>query len=106
MRSDDNPSLRKSRERIALCETLTSELARVYKRTQRYCTVQQLKQEYPDFSLWSHITNHELKQMLSGEQLRPKDFAKHLTLRAYGLTSLEVLKKDRKNIREADKGAR
>ena len=103
-RSED-PSLRKSRERTALCETLTSELAVVYKRTQRYCTAQQLKQDYPGFKLWSLITDHELKQLMSGDQFRIKAFAKQLTLRAYGLKSLAALKIDRRNVRQADNAA-
>jgi len=101
MPCDDTPALRKSRERVKLCETLIDELRTNYRRSLRYCTVEQLKQDYPDFVLWSHITDHELRRLLSGEEFRPRNLAKCLTLRAYNLTSLETFKRDRLNVRKA-----
>jgi len=103
MTHDDSPALRKSRERAKLCETLIDELRTIYRRSHRYCTVEQLKQDYPDFVLWSHINDHELRKLLSGDEFRPRDFAKHLTLRAYSLTSLDTLKDDRRKIRKAER---
>src|SRR5215469_17490864 len=103
MQRDDTPTLRRSRERAKLCETLIDELKTIYRRSKRYCTVDQLKHEYPDFVLWSHIKDHELRRLLGGDEFRHRDFAKHLTLRAYNLTSLDTLKDDRRRIRKAER---
>jgi hypothetical protein len=103
MQHDDKPALRKSRERAKLCETLIDELRTIYRRSQRYCTVEQLKQDYPNFVLWSHISDHELRRLLGGEELRPRNFAKRLALRAYNLTNLETFKHDRRKIRKAER---
>jgi hypothetical protein len=103
MTHDDSPALRRSRERAKLCETLVDELRTIYCRGQRYCTVEQLKRDYPNFVLWSHIADHELRRLLSGDEFRPRDLAKRLTLRAYNLTSLDTLKDDRRKIRKAER---
>jgi hypothetical protein len=103
MQHDDKPALRKSRERAKLCETLIEELRTIYRRCQTYCTVEQLKHDYPNFVLWSHITDYELRRLLGGDEFRLRDFAKHLTLRAYNLTSLDTLKDDRRKIRKAER---
>ena len=101
MPQDDIAALRISRDRARLCETLIEQLRIIYKRCQRYCTVEQLKHDYPDFVLWSHITDHELRRLLSGDEFQPRRFAKELALRAHNLTSVETFKRDRRKIRKA-----
>ena len=61
-----------------------------YRRSQRYRTVDQLKHDYPNFVVRSHIKDHELRRLLGGEENRPRNFAKRLALRAYNLTNLET----------------
>ncbi len=102
MPHDDSPELHRSRERAKLCETLIEELRIIYRRCQRYCTVEQLKQEHPSFVLWSHITDHELGRLLSGDEFQLRHFAKRLALRAYNLTSLGTFKRDRLKVRKAE----
>ena len=101
MPRDDYPALRKSRERAKLCETLIDELRIIYRRCQTYCTVEQLKHDYPNFVLWSHITDHEVRRLLSGDEFQPRNFAKRIALRACNLTSLDTFKDDRRKIRKA-----
>lgn len=95
------PDLKLSRERVCLAKTLASELATIKSDVAGFSTPDQLKRKYPDFTLWKHLQPGELKELTDGIAFSPKAYAENLTLRAFGLTSRETLKKDRQKIRQA-----
>ena len=97
------PDLQSSRERLELVKVLASELATIKHDLKRYCTAETLKNQHPNFALWQHLTEAELKELVDGDSFAPKAYAENLTLRHFGLTSRETLKKDRKKLREAKK---
>lgn len=95
------PDLKSSRERLALVATLARELAFIKQEVKGYCTVDSLKRKHPKFALWSHIEDSQIKALVDGEEFTPKAYAESLTLIAFGLTSRETLKKDRRKLRRA-----
>jgi hypothetical protein len=68
-----------------------------------YCTAEGLKQKHPEFILWKHIDEAELRELADGIAFTPKAYAETLTLRKFGITSRETLKKDRKKLRKAQR---
>jgi hypothetical protein len=98
------PDLEVSRERLALVDALARELATIKQELSGYCTVESLKKKHPAFTLWKHIDDRELKELIDGDAFTPKAYASRLTLRNFGITSLQTLKKDRRKLRKADKG--
>jgi hypothetical protein len=97
------PDLQSSRERIDLATALASELATIKKELGGYRTVERLKQKHPEFVLWKHIGDVEVKELVEGAPFTPKTYAENLTLRKFGITSRETLKKDRRKLRKAQK---
>jgi hypothetical protein len=97
------PNLQSSRERLQLVNILASELATIKYDLRRYCTAEDLKKKHPDFTLWDHISDGDLKELVDGVAFTPKAYAENLTLRKFGITSRETLKKDRKKLRKARK---
>jgi len=95
--------LRRSQERLALVQVLATELATLKQDLRHHCTAKSLKQKHPDFTVWHHIGDAELQELVEGEPFMPKAYAENLTLRKFGITSRETLKKDRKKIRKAGK---
>jgi len=100
------PDLDSSRERLALVGTLARELATIKQDLKRFCTPDNLKQKHPQFILWEHIDKAELKELTDGAAFAPKAYAEHLTLRKFGITSRETLKKDRRKLRKAEQADR
>jgi hypothetical protein len=94
------PDLETSRERIALYNQLSRELAAVHREVKKYTSVERLKTKYPSYRLWEMLSEPEQRELLGGE-FKPRAYAQSLTLRQYGLTSPSTLKKDRKKLREA-----
>lgn len=95
------PDLESSRERLNLVSILVRELATIKQDLKHYCTAESLKKKHPEFILWDHLGNAELKELIDGEEFKPKAFAETLTLRKFGLMSRETLKKDRRKLRNA-----
>jgi hypothetical protein len=100
------PDLESSRKRLALVGALARELATIKQDVERFCTAEDLKQKHPQFILWEHIDKAELKELAEGAAFTPKAYAENLTLRKFGITSRETLKKDRKKLRRALKAKR
>jgi hypothetical protein len=96
------PDIETSRERIALYDQFSTELATIYREVKKYTTVEKLKTKYPDFKLWEMLSQPEQRDLIAGG-FRPKLYAGHLTIRKYGLTSLSTLKKDRTKLRNAQR---
>lgn len=92
------PDLQVSRERIDLVTVLARELVTIKQELDGYCTAESLKQKHPEFVLWKHIGEIELKELVQGSAFTPKAYAESLTLREYGITSRETLRKDRKKL--------
>jgi hypothetical protein len=61
------------------------------------------RKKHPNFILWEHINDVDLKELVDGTAFTPKAYAENLTLRKFGITSRETLKKDRKKLRKAEK---
>jgi hypothetical protein len=97
------PNLEISRERIALVDQAATELATIKRDLAKFCTPVELKEKYPNFTIWNMLFASELKELVDGAQFRPKAYAENLVLRKYGLQSRETIKKDRKKIRAADR---
>ena len=95
------PDLVSSRERVELVIALARELAIIKYEIKSYCTVESLKQKYPDFKLWTHIEKSQIAELVNGEEFFPKAYAEHLALAKYGNTSRETLRKDRRKLRKA-----
>src|SRR5262249_52379422 len=95
------PDLDISRERLALVRTLAQELAVVKQELKSYCSVDMLKRKHPNFTLWTLIDDPQIKDLIDGAPFSPKAFAENLTLKKFGLTSRETLKKDRRKLRMA-----
>jgi len=100
------PDLQSSRERLDLVNTLARELATIKPELKGYCTAENLKRRHPEFILWEHIDEAELRELVDGVEFTPRAFAENLTLRKFGITSRETLKKDRKKIRKAQQAKR
>jgi hypothetical protein len=100
------PDLQSSRNRLDLVNALARELATIKQDLKRFCTAEDLKQKHPQFILWEHIDKAELKELADGVAFAPKAYAENLTLRKFGITSRETLKKDRKKLRQAQKPVR
>ena len=96
------PDLKSSRERIELVTTLARELATLKPDLSRFSSAEGLKKKYPDFILWGHLQDAELKELVDGSAFKPKAYAETLTLRKFGLTSRDTLKKDRSKLRKAE----
>jgi hypothetical protein len=96
------PDLQTSKNRIALLEQLSSELATIRQKTHKYTTLQELKAKYPEFKIWEILPESEQRELLGGE-FKPKAYAVNLVLRQYGLSSPEALRKDRRKLRQAAK---
>jgi hypothetical protein len=84
---------------FTLYEHLKIEFAAVKQDVRSYCTVEELKTRHPDFSLWSILSDPEIKELADGQPFTPKAYAENLTLRKFGCTSRETLKKDRRKLR-------
>jgi hypothetical protein len=83
--------------------TLASELATIKHDLNGFCTAESLKKKHPEFVLWGCITDIEIKELVDGTAFTPKAWAENLTLRKFGLTSRETIKKDRKKLRQAQR---
>jgi hypothetical protein len=94
------PNLDVSRERLRLLDALATELATLKQDMAGYCTPQELKNRHPGFLLWAHLNDSDLKELVDGEPFFPKRYAETLTLRKFGITSRETLKKDRQKLRK------
>jgi hypothetical protein len=94
------PDLETSRKRIELWDKLASELATIFKQVRHHATVPMLKARYPGFEIWERLSESEQAELPAG-RFKPRAYAGHLVLRAYGLTSLEALRKDRQKLRKA-----
>jgi hypothetical protein len=97
------PDLSSSRERLELLKTLASELATIKQDLNGFCTAEDLRRKHPGFILWKHIDEAELKELVDGDAFTPKAYAENLTLRKFGITSRETLKKDRRKLRVAQR---
>jgi hypothetical protein len=95
------PDLQSSRQRLALLTALARELATIKQELGGYCTAEGLKHTHPEFVLWKHIDDVELKELVEGSPFTPKAYAERLTLRKFGITSRETLKKDRRKLRRS-----
>jgi hypothetical protein len=95
------PDLGTSRERIHFAETLARELATIKTELTSYWTPDALRKKYSDFTLWAQLRPEELKEITDGVAFMPKAYADNLTLRKFGLTSRETLKKDRSKLKQA-----
>lgn len=93
------PDLESSRQRLGLVDALATELATLKRDLEGFCTVEGLKAKYPQFILWQHIQHAELKELVTGEPFALKAYAETLTLRKFGITSRETLKKDRRKLK-------
>ncbi len=94
------PDLATSRERIDLLDQLAMELTVIYQQTKKHTTLNKLKNEFSEYKVWELLTNEEQKKLLDNE-FRPKQLARQLVLRKYGLTSVDTLRKDRQKLRRA-----
>ena len=103
IRGKRTPDLRSSHERIELVNTLARELATLKRELSRFQTSDGLKKRYPAFVLWQHLDENELKELAEGVSFKPRAYAENLTLRKFGLTSRDTLKKDRRKLRKASK---
>jgi hypothetical protein len=97
------PDLDLSRERLRLLDALATELATLKQDLAGYCTPEELKKRHPDFILWAHLNDSEVKELVDGEPFFPKRYAEALTIRKFGLTSREALKKDRQKLLKAQR---
>ncbi len=89
-----------SRKRLSLWDQLGRELATIYQKVQVLTELGQLKQDYPDFKIWSLLSGTEQRELLLGN-FKPRQLAADLVLREYMLTSIETLRYDRKKLRKA-----
>jgi len=96
------PDLETSRKRLALLERLATELATIKDRTtERFCDAPILKREFPNFELWKHISQEEIRELTNGEDFSPRAYAGRIALRVSGVNSPETLKKDRRKLKRA-----
>lgn len=95
------PDLKSSRERIDFVRGLAIELATIKQDLTGFCTAKSLKSRHPEFGIWSVISASEVEEIVGGVAFTPKAFAETLTLRKFGITSRETLRKDRKKLRKA-----
>ena len=102
-RSPRTPDLDTSRERLKLVGTFAYELATIKQDLKGYCTPDDLTRKYPTFLIWGHLEKAEIKELADGVPFIPRAYAENLTLRKYGITSRETLKKDRRKIRQSQK---
>jgi hypothetical protein len=98
------PDLEKSRERLAFLGVAATELATIKQDLKGHCTAKILKNKHPRFVIWEYLSKQELQEIVDGEAFAPRTFAENLTLRKFGITSRETLKKDRHKIKRADRG--
>jgi len=97
------PDLESSRARLNLVATLARELATIKQDLVGYCTAEGLKAKHPEFVLWEHLEHSEVKELAAGMDFTPKAYAENLTLRKFGISSRQTLKKDRRKLRRAEK---
>jgi hypothetical protein len=95
------PDLEKSRQRLAYFNAVATELATIKQSLDGHCTTKSLKQMHPRFLVWKRLSKREIEEIAAGQPFYPKAFAENLTLREFGITSRETLKKDRQKIRRA-----
>jgi hypothetical protein len=96
------PDLKTSRERVALYDQLSQELATIKKELQTGCDdPRTLKRKYPNFRLWPLLNDSDINEL--DENFRPKGYAERITLRVFGVTSPATLKKDRRKLARARK---
>jgi hypothetical protein len=98
------PDLEKSRERLAFLGVAATELATIKQDLKGHCTAKILKNKYPGFVIWKCLSKQELQEIVEGEAFAPRTFAENLTLRKFGSTSRETLKKDRHKIKRSERG--
>jgi hypothetical protein len=82
---------------------LATELAAVKQDLAGYCTVEDLKRRHPKFALWTLLSDPEIEELVRSERFVPKAFAGALTMRKFGFTSRETLKKDRRKLLKAQR---
>ena len=97
------PDLDLSRERLRYRDALATELAAVKQDLAGYCTVEDLKRRHPKFALWTLLSDPEIEELVRSERFVPKAFAGALTMRKFGFTSRETLKKDRRKLLKAQR---
>ena len=97
------PDVKLSRERLNVCNRLARELATIKQALKGYVTPEALRKKYPDLALWEHLADTDLTELIGGTEFTPKAYAENLTLRAFGITSRETLKKDRQKVRAAER---
>jgi hypothetical protein len=100
------PDLQLSRDRITLVKILARELAIVKEATGRRTSVEQLKQRFPDFTLWTLIERSQMQELVDGTAFTPKAYAESLVLAKYGITSWQTLKKDRDKLNTASRAGK
>jgi hypothetical protein len=101
-RRERGPDYDKISERVALEDSLRSELATIKSRAEHYTDVDQLRGEFPDFQLWKILSATEQQELLTDE-FKPRAYARTLVANKYGLTNPETIKKDRQKLRNRNK---
>ena len=99
-RRERGPDIETSRKRIELEGRLTAELATIAQWAKKFTTARELRQRYPDFTLWNQLSDQEQKELLT-ISFKPKAYARTLVMRKSGITSPDTLKKDRQKLRRA-----
>ena len=97
------PNIEVSRERVGFLDALATELATLKQDLMGYCTVEDLKTRRPQFKIWALLSDPEIQELIDGEAFKPKAFAEALTIRKFGITSRETLKRDRSKLRKAQR---
>jgi len=90
-----------SQQRVALEDTLRSELGTIKSKAERYSTLEKLKNQFPDYQLWKILSMREQQELLD-EEFKPTAFARSLVARTFGVVS-ETIKKDRQKLRNRNK---
>ena len=90
---------KRAQARIAFLKKLESELTAIKLETQGYCTIADLQQRFRDFTVWGEISEAERNGLLS-EGMKPKELARKLTFRRFGIRSVDTLKRDQRMLRE------
>jgi hypothetical protein len=95
------PDLATSQRRIELEDQLRTELATIKLRLDRYADLDRVKKEFPLFALWRVLSVAEQEDLIT-EEFKPRAFARVLTMREFGLSSPDTIKKDRQRLRKAN----
>ena len=87
-----------AQKRIGFLRKLESELTAIKLETQRYCTIEELRLRFRDYTVWREISEAERDGLLS-EGMKPKELARTLSLRHFGIQSGDTLKRDQRILR-------